>query len=166
MRIVARSAAYPAIIRVTLAMKDPVWLEPNIVNFHLFEQSKFVAASMTRAAEVLRQLIAIQPARVENKFCCWLSRLGRSGVSPSRTVTQFTTDSRDYFVEMNPASDNTASRMTTETIGDLIVGELSTHRFFYRRRSTRWCADRKVQTLNFVVVAHSAFIERTLVLEN
>jgi hypothetical protein len=121
---------------------------------------------MTRAAEVLRQFVTTQSARVENELRIRFSRLTSRGVLPSRAVTPFTPDSGDYPVEMNLTAADSARRMTTKTVGDLIVGEPSTQRLLERRRNAPPGADRKVQTSNLIVEAHKAFIEPAFVPKN
>src|SRR5688500_15260355 len=67
MRIVTGDTTYLALIRVTLAVKNPVRLETNVVDLHALQQRELIAAAMTRGAKLLPQLIAAQTARIENR---------------------------------------------------------------------------------------------------
>src|ERR1041385_198583 len=89
-RIVARRAAYPAIIRITLAVKNTVRLKTHIVDFHALQQRKLFRTTMTRRAKLLRQLIATQQSgivnRLRRRFACFDGR----DVLSAWTMTRFT----------------------------------------------------------------------------
>ena len=51
--IVTSSAAYAAVIRIALAVKDAVRLKADIVDLHASEQAELIAAAMARGAKFL-----------------------------------------------------------------------------------------------------------------
>ena len=65
--IVTGRAAYASIIRVTLAVEDAVRLKAHIVDFHAAQQTKLIAAAMTRGAKFLTQFITAESGRVEDE---------------------------------------------------------------------------------------------------
>src|ERR1044072_6014184 len=81
MRIVTGDTTYLALVRVTLAVENPVRLKANVVDLHALQQRELIGATMARGAELLRQLVAAQPARIENR------RPARFPVFDRRNVT-------------------------------------------------------------------------------
>ena len=66
-RIVTGGTSDVAIVRITLTEKDAIWLKANVVDLHAFQQGELSIAAVTRGAELLRQLVATQPARIEDQ---------------------------------------------------------------------------------------------------
>ena len=81
-------------------MKDSVRLKANVVDLHALEQSEFIVSAMTRAAKILRQLVAAQSARVENELRAGFTRLSHRGMLSSGTVTRLTADSQRSFLKL------------------------------------------------------------------
>jgi len=65
--IVTARAAYAAVIRITLAVKDAVRLKADIVDLHAPEKAKLIAAAMTRGAKFLGQFIATKSTGVKDQ---------------------------------------------------------------------------------------------------
>src|ERR1044071_7516443 len=98
-RIVTRRAAYPAIIRITLAVKNTVRLKTHVVDFHALQQRKLFRATMTRCAKLLRQLIATQqPGIVDRLRRCFACFDGRDVLS-AWSMTCFTSHSMSKLVQ-------------------------------------------------------------------
>src|ERR1044071_9541945 len=88
-RIVTRRAAYPAIIRITLAVKNTVRLKTHVVDFHALQQRKLFRATMTRCAKLLRQLIATQLLGLVNRLRWGVACFDRREVLSTWTMTCF-----------------------------------------------------------------------------
>ena len=75
MRIVTRDTTYLALVRVTLTVENSIRLKSNVVDLHALQQRELIAATMTRGAKLLRQLVATQPPGIENRGPCPAFRL-------------------------------------------------------------------------------------------
>ncbi len=67
-RVVTGGATYSAIIRVALAVKYAVRLEPDVVDLHALEQAELIVAPVAGGAKILRQLVAAEPFGIEDQF--------------------------------------------------------------------------------------------------
>src|ERR1051326_3873228 len=65
-RVVTCRATYLSIVRITLAVKNAVWLKANVVDLHALQQRELFGAAMTRGAKLLRQLVATHQPRIED----------------------------------------------------------------------------------------------------
>ena len=65
--IVTSGAAYAAVIRIALAVKDAVRLKADVVDLHAPEKAELIAAAMTGGAKFLGQFIATEPAGVKDQ---------------------------------------------------------------------------------------------------
>src|SRR5689334_1849345 len=90
-RIVTRRTAYPAIVRVTLAVKNPVRLKTHVVDLHALQQRKLFRTTMTRSAKLLRQLIATQQAGIVNRLRGCVASFDGRDVLSAWTMTRFAT---------------------------------------------------------------------------
>src|SRR5262245_32758528 len=114
-RVVAGGAAYAAVIRITLAVKNPVGLETDVVHSHPFERGELACAAVTGGAEILRQFVAAEPRGVEDQFGVRLSRLARGHVVSAGAMTGFALDAERQFVEMEIGAAYSPCRMAAET---------------------------------------------------
>ena len=87
MWIVTSDTTYLALVRVTLAVKYPVRLKSNVVDLHALQQRELIGATMTRGAELLRQLITTQPPRIENRRPAGFPFLDRRNVPAAWSMT-------------------------------------------------------------------------------
>src|SRR5205085_9268876 len=74
--IVAGRAAYPAVVRVTLAVEDAVRLKADVIDRHGLENAKLIVAPVAGGAKILCQLIAAEDAGVVNQVGARLAFLG------------------------------------------------------------------------------------------
>jgi hypothetical protein len=121
-RIVAGSAAYPFIVRVTFALEDPIRLKSYIVQPIEARFGKYIlSAPMTRAAELLSQIITIQPGRVENFILVLYSGSPGSHMFTPGTVTGLTAYPGNHSVQMQLGADYSPGRVTGETLQCFII---------------------------------------------
>src|SRR5262245_39957878 len=93
MRVVTRRAAYPAIVGVTFASEDAIWLEADAVHaYPLRRHDNFFGASMAGAAKVLAQPIAAEPRRIEDLILVRQSLSARRHVLGAGAVAGLASD--------------------------------------------------------------------------
>src|ERR1044072_1887572 len=93
LRIVTRDAADISIVRITLALKNPVRLKTNVVDFQTLQQRKLFRAAMTRCTKMLRQLIATEQTGIVNRLRRRIAFLHRRDMSPTWSMTSFASHS-------------------------------------------------------------------------
>src|SRR6185437_13597624 len=126
MRIVTRRAAYPAIIRITLAVKNTIRLETHVVDFHALQQRKLFRAAMARRAKLLRQLIATQQAGIVDRLRGRVAGFDGGDVLSAWTMTRFASDSMCKLIQPQlGTAKNRTRRVTTETTRHLLVSQQS-----------------------------------------
>src|SRR5437868_5862235 len=81
-------------------------------------------------------------------------------------MTSFAADAGRHLFQVELAADDAAGRVTTEAIAYLIFRQAAAKRFLERFRNVARRANRKVQTLNLVVVTDKAFIKSAFVLKH
>lgn len=100
-RIMARRATYSAVVRVTLAVEDPVGLIANVVNRQTLKQRELIVNPMTGGAKILGQFVAAEPTWVENQLGAGLPRLARGRVLSAGAMTCFTPNTGRHLVQMS-----------------------------------------------------------------
>ena len=88
-RIVTGDTTYLALVRITLAVKNAIRLKTNVVDAHALQQRELIAATMTRSAKLLRQLVATQPPGIEDRRPARLSIFDRRNVPAAWSMTTF-----------------------------------------------------------------------------
>jgi hypothetical protein len=100
-RVVTGGAAYPFIVRVALAPEDTIRLKPHIVYAIETRFGEYVlSAPVTGAAELLREIVAVQSGRIENFIFIRQPGLPGSRVFTAGAMTGFATDSGNRFIQM------------------------------------------------------------------
>src|SRR5215813_12667827 len=99
-RIVTGRAANPAIVRITLAVKNTVWLKTHVVDFHALQQRKLFRTAMTRRAKLLRQLIATHQSRVIDRLRGRVACFDGRDVLSAWTMKSFTPHTMCKLIEM------------------------------------------------------------------
>ena len=120
-RIMARRATYAAVVRVTLAVEDPVGLKANVVDLQTLKQRELIVDPMTGGTKLLGQFVAAEPTWVKNQLGAGLPRLTRRHVLSAGAMTCFTSNTGRHLVQMNQTTIDGAGRVTTEAIQHFLV---------------------------------------------
>ena len=115
MRVMACGAAYAAVIRITLAVKNPVGLESDVIHSHAFQRGELAGPAMAGGAEILRQFVSAEPRGIEDQFGVRLSRFARGDMTPAGAVTGFALDAERQFVDVEIGAANRPGRMAAQT---------------------------------------------------
>ena len=99
MRVVTRDTAYVSIVRITLAVKNPVRLKAHVVDLHTVQQRELFGATMTCGAKVLRQFIATKQSGIVNRLCRRVACFDSRDVLSAWTMTSFATYAVRKLVE-------------------------------------------------------------------
>src|SRR5262245_543824 len=167
MRVVTCHAAYPVIIRVTFAAEDAIRLKADTVHADpLWRHDYLFGAAMTGAAEVLAQLIAAEPSRIEDLVLIRLAGFACRHVLGAGAVTRLASDSRRQLLEMQLIAADRAGRVAIEALHDFVPGESIANRFNHRLRARILMAKCQVQALDLGVKAHAALVIITGVFEH
>ena len=110
-------------------MEDAIRLEADVVDLEALQQREFVAAAMTRRAELLRQLVAAQPAGIEDQPRARFTFFNRCDVLAAWSMTTLATHTVDEFVETQLRAAESTRRVTTKTVGNLAIGKVASNRF-------------------------------------
>jgi hypothetical protein len=96
----AGGAAYAAVIRITSAVKNPIWLEADVIHPHAVQRGELTRPAMTGGAEILRQFVPAEPRGIEDQFGVRLSRKACGHVVSAGAVTGFALDPERQFIEV------------------------------------------------------------------
>src|SRR5215213_3801263 len=120
-RVMTRRAAYLAIVRVTLAVKNTIGLEANVVELHALQQRKLFRASMTCGAELLRQLVAAHQPGIEDRLRRRVPSLNGRDVLSAWSMTSLAAHAVCELFQMQLRTGGNRTRgMTTEAARDFI----------------------------------------------
>src|SRR6185369_7663523 len=120
-RVVTRRTAYVSIVRITLAVKNTIRLEANIVDLHALQQRELFGATMTCSAELLRQLVATHQPGIEDRLRRRIACFDRRDVFSAWSMTSLTTHSVREFLETQLRTAEDRGRcVTTKTIRNLV----------------------------------------------
>src|SRR5947209_5024204 len=85
---------------------------------------------------------------------------------PGARVAAFALYARHHAAQLKPAVNDRASGMTAEARTRLEIGKLAPERFQQRARLNAGIADRDIQPLDRVIVAHQALVQAAVVFKH
>src|SRR5437667_7675464 len=164
MWVVASDTADPAVVLVTLALKNPVRLETKIVDFASLRHRKyFVHAAVTGTTKLLGQQVARQDSRIENLFCLHAPAPHCSNVPLAGSVTGFTPDPGYKLVQLQLRPADSAGSVTAETITRVVVRHLAAECFVQGSGRHVSRPKSKIESADLSIETNPAFVVRAVV---